>query len=95
MGMFAAPNTSAVMNSLPSHQRGAGSGMLNTFQNSAAVLSIGFFFTVITIGLASRLPQALLLKGSPRKASHTRPRSRPRTCRPLAACSRPSSGSTR
>src|ERR1700689_1601799 len=30
MGMFAAPNTSAVMNSLPAHQRGAGSGMLNT-----------------------------------------------------------------
>jgi MFS family permease len=60
MGMFAAPNTSAVMNSLPEHQRGAGSGMLNTFQNSAAVLSIGFFFTVITIGLASKLPQALV-----------------------------------
>ena len=54
MGMFAAPNTSAVMNSLPDHQRGAGSGMLNTFQNSAAVLSIGFFFTVITIGLAAQ-----------------------------------------
>jgi hypothetical protein len=60
MGMFAAPNTSAVMNSLPEHQRGAGSGMLNTFQNSAAVLSMGFFFTVITIGLAARLPQALI-----------------------------------
>jgi MFS family permease len=60
MGMFAAPNTSAVMNSLPDHQRGAGSGMLNTFQNSAAVLSIGFFFTIITIGLASKLPQALI-----------------------------------
>ncbi|MGA2293835.1 MAG: MFS transporter [Acidimicrobiales bacterium] len=60
MGMFAAPNTSAVMNSLPDHQRGAGSGMLNTFQNSAAVLSMGFFFTVITIGLAARLPQALI-----------------------------------
>ena len=60
MGLFAAPNTSAVMNSLPDHQRGAGSGMLNTFQNSAAVLSIGFFFTIITIGLASKLPQALI-----------------------------------
>jgi MFS family permease len=60
MGMFAAPNTSAVMNSLPDHQRGAGSGMLNTFQNSAAVLSIGFFFTIITFGLSSLLPQTLL-----------------------------------
>ena len=60
LGMFAAPNTSAVMNSLPANQRGAGGGMLNTFQNSASVLSIGFFFTLITLGLASALPHALL-----------------------------------
>jgi MFS family permease len=71
MGMFAAPNTSAVMNSLPDHQRGAGSGMLNTFQNSAAVLSMGFFFTVITIGLASRLPQALIKGLTAQGVSHT------------------------
>src|SRR5665213_432313 len=60
MGLFAAPNTSAVMNSLPANQRGAGAGMLNTFQNAASVLSIGFFFTVITLGLASSLPHSLL-----------------------------------
>jgi len=59
LGLFAAPNTSAVMNSLPANQRGAGGGMLNTFQNSASVLSIGFFFTVITLGLATALPHAL------------------------------------
>ena len=59
LGLFAAPNTSAVMNSLPANQRGAGGGMLNTFQNSASVLSIGFFFTIITLGLASALPHAL------------------------------------
>ncbi|HTR70446.1 MAG TPA: MFS transporter [Mycobacteriales bacterium] len=59
MGLFFAPNTSSVMNSLPADQRGAGAGMLNTFQNSAQVLSIGIFFTVITLGLASRLPHAL------------------------------------
>jgi MFS family permease len=59
LGMFAAPNTSAVMNSLPPNQRGAGGGMLNTFQNSASVLSIGFFFTIITLGLAATLPHAL------------------------------------
>ena len=70
MGMFAAPNTSAVMNSLPEHQRGAGSGMLNTFQNSAAVLSMGFFFTVITVGLASRLPQALIKGLTAQGVSH-------------------------
>lgn len=60
MGLFAAPNTSAVMNSLPVNQRGAGSGMLNTLQNSAGVLSMGFFFTIITFGLAAKLPGALL-----------------------------------
>jgi MFS family permease len=59
LGLFAAPNTSAVMNSLPANQRGSGGGMLNTFQNSASVLSIGFFFTIITLGLASALPHAL------------------------------------
>ncbi len=59
MGLFFAPNTSSVMNSLPAHQRGAGAGMLNTFQNSAQVLSIGVFFTVITLGLVSGLPHAL------------------------------------
>ena len=60
MGLFAAPNSSAVMNSLPANQRGAGGAMLNTFQNSASVLSIGFFFTIITLGLATSLPHALL-----------------------------------
>jgi len=59
MGLFQAPNTSAVMNSLPAGQRGAGGAMLMTFQNSASVLSIGFFFTVITLGLTARLPHAL------------------------------------
>ena len=34
--------------------------MLNTFQNSASVLSIGFFFTVITLGLSATLPKSLL-----------------------------------
>jgi hypothetical protein len=60
MGLFSAPNTSSVMNSLPADQRGGGAGMLNTFQNSASVLSIGVFFTIITLGLAATLPHALL-----------------------------------
>jgi MFS family permease len=59
MGLFFAPNTSNVMNSLPAHARGSGAGMLNTFQNSASVLSIGVFFTVITLGLAAQLPHSL------------------------------------
>ncbi|HWE54255.1 MAG TPA: MFS transporter [Acidimicrobiales bacterium] len=59
MGLFASPNRAAIMNSLPADQRGAGAGMATTFQNSATVLSIGIFFTVITIGLASALPKTL------------------------------------
>jgi MFS family permease len=59
MGMFASPNRAAIMNSLPADQRGAGAGMATTFQNSATVLSIGIFFTVITIGLAASLPAHL------------------------------------
>jgi MFS family permease len=59
MGMFAAPNRAAVMNSLPAGDRGAGGGMNQTFQNSAQVLSIGIFFTLMILGLSSTLPHAL------------------------------------
>jgi MFS family permease len=59
MGLFASPNRAAIMNSLPPEQRGVGAGMSATFQNSAMVLSIGIFFTLIILGLASALPSAL------------------------------------
>jgi MFS family permease len=59
MGLFAAPNNAGVMNSLPPTQRGAGAGMLATFQNSASVLSIGVFFSLMIVGLASGLPHTL------------------------------------
>ncbi|HVX22641.1 MAG TPA: MFS transporter [Acidimicrobiales bacterium] len=59
MGVFAAPNRAGIMNSLPPNRRGAGAGVANTFQNSAQVLSIGIFFTLIIVGLASSLPGRL------------------------------------
>ncbi|HXP99392.1 MAG TPA: MFS transporter [Solirubrobacteraceae bacterium] len=59
MGMFASPNRAAVMNSLPPQHRGAGGGMNQTFQNSAQVISVGVFFTLMILGLASDLPHAL------------------------------------
>ena len=59
MGMFASPNRAAVMNSLPKRDRGAGGAMNQTFQNSAQVLSIGIFFTLMIIGLAATLPHTL------------------------------------
>ena len=58
-GLFAAPNTTVVMNSLPREHRGVGSGMRATFQNAASLLSIGVFFSIITAGLANALPPAL------------------------------------
>jgi MFS family permease len=59
MGLFASPNRAGIMNSLPAERRGVGAGMSATFQNSAMVLSIGIFFTLIILGLASSLPAAL------------------------------------
>ncbi|HEX3541507.1 MAG TPA: MFS transporter [Acidimicrobiales bacterium] len=59
MGLFAAPNTTGIMNSLPASQRGAGSGMRATFMNSGMVLSIGLFFTLMVLGLAASLPHTM------------------------------------
>jgi MFS family permease len=75
MGLFFSPNQASVMNSLPADQRGAGAGMLNTFQNSATVLSMGLFFPIVTLGLASKLPshlfKGLVAAGVSPAAAHT------------------------
>jgi MFS family permease len=59
MGLFASPNRAGIMNSLPADRRGVGAGMSATFQNSAMVLSIGIFFSLIILGLSSSLPSHL------------------------------------
>jgi len=59
MGLFASPNRAQVMNSVPADQREVGSGMAATFQNSAMVLSIGVFFSLMILGLAAGLPAHL------------------------------------
>jgi len=79
MGMFASPNRAAVMNSLPPQHRGAGGGMNQTFQNSAQVLSIGVFFTLMILGLASNLPHALSAGLQAHGVSATAARSAART----------------
>jgi MFS family permease len=58
-GMFAAPNRTSIMNSVPASQRGAASGMTGTFQNAGNSLSIGVFFSLMIAGLAATLPKAL------------------------------------
>ncbi|MFZ0667665.1 MAG: MFS transporter [Acidimicrobiales bacterium] len=59
VGMFAAPNTTQIMNGVPADQRGVASGMRATFMNAGFVLSIGIFFSLMVLGLASRLPTTL------------------------------------
>jgi MFS family permease len=59
MGLFASPNRAGIMNSLPADRRGVGAGMSATFQNSATVLSIGVFFSLIILGLSASLPSHL------------------------------------
>ncbi|HEY2702993.1 MAG TPA: MFS transporter [Candidatus Dormibacteraeota bacterium] len=58
-GLFAAPNTTAIMNAVPAHQRGSASGVVATFQNAGMTLSIGVFFSLMVAGLAGSLPAAM------------------------------------
>jgi MFS family permease len=58
-GLFASPNTSAIMSSVPAQHRGSASGMRSTFQNSGMSLSIGIFFSLMIAGLAASLPRTL------------------------------------
>jgi MFS family permease len=59
MGMFMAPNTAAIMNSLPPQHRGSGSGMRATLINVANPLSMAVIFTLMILGLNSSMPAAL------------------------------------
>jgi MFS family permease len=58
-GLFASPNRAEMMNAVPADARGAAGGMIATFMNSASVLSIGIFFSLMVTGLASSLPHTM------------------------------------
>ncbi|TRW82878.1 MFS transporter [Mycolicibacterium sp. 018/SC-01/001] len=58
-GIFTAPNSAAIMSSVPSSERGAASGVRATFFNAGSSLSIGVFFSLMIVGLANTLPSAL------------------------------------
>jgi EmrB/QacA subfamily drug resistance transporter len=58
-GMFSAPNTTLSLNDVPPQQRGVASGMRATFMNTASVMSMAVFFSMVTAGLASSLPSTL------------------------------------
>lgn len=59
-GLFAAPNTTAVMNSLPEESRGAGSGMRTTFNNIGQTISMAIFFSIAISIFTLKLPSSLL-----------------------------------
>ena len=56
MGTFAAPNITAVMNSVPAQARGTASGMRTTLQNTGQTMSMGIFFTVVLVGMTALIP---------------------------------------
>ena len=58
-GMFAAPNTAAIMNSVPARNRGVASGMRATSQMLGQPLSIGIFFSLMVVGLTAHVPAAM------------------------------------
>ena len=55
-GMFSAPNTAAIMNSVPADSRGAASGMMTTIMNAGMTASLGLFFTIVLLSLTVNLP---------------------------------------
>jgi MFS family permease len=59
-GLFASPNTSSIMNSVPARHRGAASGMRVTFSSTGMPLSMGLFFTLLVAGLNAKVPAAML-----------------------------------
>jgi MFS family permease len=58
-GIFTAPNTAAIMSSVPAEERGAASGVRAVFFNAGSSLSIGIFFSLMIIGLANTMPSAM------------------------------------
>ena len=74
-GLFASPNRAEMMNAVPANSRGAAGGMIATFMNTAFVLSIGVFFSLMVAGLSSKLPgtlsSGLTAQGIPAAAAHT------------------------
>ncbi|WP_157546322.1 MFS transporter [Mycobacterium sp. IS-1742] len=58
-GVFTSPNSASIMSSVPPTARGAASGVRATFFNAGGSLSIGVFFSLMIVGLASTLPGAM------------------------------------
>jgi MFS family permease len=73
-GLFIAPNSTQIMNAVPARERGQAAGVRAITLNAGQVLSIGIFFSLMLVGLAATLPQAmeagLLGQGVPAAVAH-------------------------
>jgi MFS family permease len=73
-GIFTAPNTAAIMSSVPAAERGAASGIRATVTNAGMSLSIGIFFSLMIAGLAHSRPgghsAGLQQQGVPATVAH-------------------------
>ena len=58
-GMFGAPNSVSIMNSVPREDRGVASGMRSMLQNSGMVISMAMFFTIVIVSLSHTFPPEL------------------------------------
>ncbi len=58
-GIFNVPNLTVAMSSVPSNERGATSGILNTMRNAGYASSIGAFFSILILGLALTYPGSI------------------------------------
>jgi len=61
-GMFASPNISLIMSSVPADTRGAASGMRATMQNVAQSLSMTIYFAILIVALESHFIGTALSK---------------------------------
>jgi MFS family permease len=74
MGMFIAPNTASIMNSISKQHRGVSSGMRATLNNLGIPLSIGVFFSLVILGMSASMPETMYSQlveyGVPAKIAH-------------------------
>ncbi|MCL4373383.1 MAG: MFS transporter [Candidatus Marsarchaeota archaeon] len=73
-GLFASPNTTSIMNSLPPKDRGTGNGMRMTLSNIGSSISMAIFFsvaiTVFTIYVPGAMYSSAVQQGIPTEAAH-------------------------
>ncbi|MGC8538648.1 MAG: MFS transporter [Candidatus Micrarchaeia archaeon] len=58
-GFFASPNTTAIMNSISSDDRGAGNGMRMTLSNIGSTISMAIFFSITITVFSVGVPAAM------------------------------------